>query len=39
MGPLAGSVVPDLLVWPTYFGGQALIAWGGVMTLRATTSP
>lgn len=34
MGPLAGSVIPDLLVWPTYFAGQALIAWGGVTTLR-----
>ncbi len=28
LGPLAGSVIPDLLVWPLYFGGQALIAWG-----------
>lgn len=33
-GPLSGSIIPDLLVWPTYFAGQALIAWGGVMTLR-----
>jgi uncharacterized membrane protein YhhN len=27
LGPLAGSVVPHLLVWPLYFIGQALIAW------------
>lgn len=27
-GPLAGSVVPVLFVWPTYFAAQALIAWG-----------
>ena len=33
LGPLAGSVVPDLLVWPLYFAGQALIAWGVVTTL------
>jgi uncharacterized membrane protein YhhN len=36
-GVLAGSAIPALLIWPTYFGGQALIAWGGVTTLRATT--
>jgi len=33
MGLLADSIVPRLLVWPTYFGGQALIAWGVVTTL------
>ncbi|OYX46935.1 MAG: hypothetical protein B7Y97_13100 [Sphingomonas sp. 32-66-10] len=27
-GPLEGSVVPGLLIWPTYFAAQALIAWG-----------
>lgn len=27
LGPLAGSLVPHLLVWPLYFIGQALIAW------------
>jgi len=27
LGPLGGSMVPSLLVWPLYFGGQALIAW------------
>lgn len=34
-GVLAGSVLPDLLIWPTYFAGQALIAWGVVSTLVA----
>jgi hypothetical protein len=24
-----------LLIWPTYFAGQALIAWGVVRSLRA----
>ncbi len=33
MGPLAGSPLPGLLIWPLYFGGQALIAWGVVRTL------
>jgi uncharacterized membrane protein YhhN len=36
MGPLAGSAIPDLLVWPTYFGGQALIATAGVKALRSS---
>jgi uncharacterized membrane protein YhhN len=27
LGPLAGSFLPHLLVWPLYFIGQALIAW------------
>jgi uncharacterized membrane protein YhhN len=27
LGPLAGSWLPTLLVWPLYFIGQALIAW------------
>lgn len=34
MGPLAGSPVPGLLIWPLYFAGQALIAWGVVQALR-----
>ena len=34
MGPLGGSELPGLLIWPTYFGGQALIAWGVVTRLR-----
>jgi uncharacterized membrane protein YhhN len=32
-GPLAGSFLPTLLVWPFYFAGQALIAVGVVATL------
>jgi uncharacterized membrane protein YhhN len=34
LGPLAGSWVPDLLVWPLYFAGQALIAWDVAARLR-----
>ncbi|MET0309059.1 MAG: lysoplasmalogenase family protein [Sphingomonas sp.] len=30
MGPLAASPLPGLLIWPTYFVGQALIAWAVV---------
>lgn len=30
MGPLAGSIVPTLLVWPLYLAGQAMIAFGVV---------
>ena len=33
MGPLAGSLIPVMLIWPLYFAGQALIAWGAVTTL------
>jgi uncharacterized membrane protein YhhN len=33
MGPLAGSLIPVFLIWPLYFAGQALIAWGAVTTL------
>lgn len=33
LGPLAGSSLPGMLIWPLYFLGQALIAWGGVTTL------
>jgi len=36
-GPLAGSFVPTLLVWPLYFAGQALIASGVVGTLSQST--
>lgn len=32
-GPLAGSIVPTLFVWPLYFAGQALIATGVADTL------
>ncbi|QJQ32811.1 lysoplasmalogenase [Sphingomonas lacunae] len=30
-----GTIWPKLLIWPLYFGGQALIAWGVVKTLQA----
>lgn len=33
MGPLANSLIPRLLIWPLYFAGQALIAWGAVTAL------
>jgi len=33
LGPLAASPLPHLLVWPLYFAGQALIAWGVVTRL------
>ncbi|HWK36267.1 lysoplasmalogenase family protein [Sphingomonas sp.] len=33
IGPLAGSPIPDWLVWPTYLAGQALIALGVVRRL------
>jgi len=33
MGPMAGSILPNLLIWPLYFGGQAMIAHGVVQTL------
>jgi uncharacterized membrane protein YhhN len=33
LGPLATSPIPTLLIWPLYFYGQALVAWGGVTTL------
>ncbi len=33
MGPLAASPVPRWLIWPLYFFGQALVAWGAVTTI------
>jgi uncharacterized membrane protein YhhN len=33
MGPLTDSPIPVFLIWPLYFAGQALIAWGAVTTL------
>lgn len=33
MGPLKASALPGLLIWPLYFAGQALIAYGVVRTL------
>jgi len=35
LGLLARSIIPTLLIWPLYFAGQALIAWGVVRTLEA----
>ncbi|MCP3731787.1 lysoplasmalogenase [Sphingomonas sp. MG17] len=35
MGPLAGSAVPGMLIWPLYFAGQALVAWGVVQALSS----
>jgi uncharacterized membrane protein YhhN len=37
-GGLVAPMVRSLLVWPLYFGGQALIAWGVVSTLRSDHS-
>lgn len=34
MGWMAESAVPGLLIWPLYFAGQVLIAYGVVRTLR-----
>lgn len=34
LGPMAKSPLPALLIWPTYFAGQALIAWGVVTALE-----
>jgi len=34
IGQWAGNPLPGLLIWPTYFAGQALIAWGVVRSLR-----
>lgn len=33
LGPLSASPLPGLLIWPLYFGGQVLIAWGVTQTL------
>jgi len=35
MGPLAGSAMPDLLIWPLYYFSQFLICTGVIATLRA----
>jgi len=35
-GVMQESVVPGLLIWPTYFAAQALIAWGVVQTLSSS---
>ena len=36
-GPFMGPALLDLLVWPLYFAGQVLIAWGVVSTLAGET--
>jgi uncharacterized membrane protein YhhN len=36
-GPYDLSPLPDLLVWPTYYAGQFMIATGVVQALRAET--
>ena len=39
LGPLADSFVPDLLVWPLYFAGQAMIAWDVGRLSRPAAAP
>lgn len=34
MGPMAGSPLPGLLIWPLYYFGQFLICTGVIATLR-----
>ena len=34
LGPLQGSIVPQVMVWPIYYLGQFLIATGVAQTLR-----
>jgi uncharacterized membrane protein YhhN len=34
IGPLAGSIIPDLLIWPLYYFGQFLICTGVIGELR-----
>lgn len=38
MGPLAGSTLPGLLIWPTYYAGQFLICTGVASPLRRHAS-
>jgi uncharacterized membrane protein YhhN len=38
LGPIADSFVPDLLIWPLYFAGQAMIAWDVDRALRTKES-
>ncbi len=38
-GPLHGSALPSLLVWPLYVAAQTSIAWGVVTTLRHEAVP
>ena len=34
LGPLSGSGLPNVAIWPLYFIGQFLIATGIIQTLR-----
>lgn len=38
IGPLAGSTIPDLLIWPLYYFGQFLICTGVIGELRTRSS-
>ncbi|MEP9360643.1 lysoplasmalogenase family protein [Sphingomonas sp. KR3-1] len=38
-GRLILPEIAQFLVWPTYFAGQALIAWGAVHALRGNKAP
>ncbi|MDB5705703.1 MAG: hypothetical protein JWN66_2819 [Sphingomonas bacterium] len=35
LGPLKGSIIPTLTIWPLYLGGQTMIAYGVLRTLEA----
>ena len=37
LGPLAGSASPGLVIWPTYFAGQVLVAIGVMRGLQRRT--
>ena len=39
MGPLLGSALPGLLIWPLYYFGQFLICTGVVGELRSRSTP
>jgi uncharacterized membrane protein YhhN len=39
MGPIDLAPLPDLLVWPTYYAAQIMIATGVVQTLRGELKP
>ena len=37
LGPLAESALPGLVIWPTYFAGQVLVAIGVMRGLQRRT--
>jgi uncharacterized membrane protein YhhN len=39
LGPLAGSAIPGLLIWPLYYFGQFLICTGVIGELRTRSTP